>query len=63
MEKDKTPKAPARTESKFAERMQDFSGITIIKANEDVSQDFVDRITDSSGIEVTKKEPKNKRVD
>jgi hypothetical protein len=51
------------TGSRFTERMQDFTGITIIKADRNLSKEFVDRLTDSSGIEVTKKEPKNKRVD
>jgi hypothetical protein len=57
-EKETTP-----TESRFAERMQDFRGITIIKADENFSKEFVDRLTDSSGIKITKKEPKNIRVD
>jgi hypothetical protein len=57
-EKETTP-----AEFKFAERMQDFMGITIIKADKDLSKEFVDRLTDSSGIEVIKKEPENTRVD
>ena len=61
MAKEKKEATP--TESRFAERMQDFEGITIVKENEDFSKEFVDRLTDSSGIKITKKEPKNIRVD
>lgn len=61
MSKEKKETTP--TESRFAERMQDFEGIIIVKKTEDSSKEFVDRLTDSSGIKITKKEPKNKRVD
>ena len=60
---DKEQKESKTTESRFSERMQDFEGITAIKVEDAVNQDFIDRLTDSSGTEVIKKEPKNTRVE
>lgn len=51
--------AAAAEKSPFAERMQDVSGMRIIKGKDGASVGFMQRLTDGAGMKVVKKKEDN----